>query len=165
MLAKVKLNNTKSWLIFKRNISVVSGTNVQESVKQFEEIPGPKGILGIGNFYNYFKYFGKFWMNENNNETNVRCLKVITVGIDCTNVVLIRMPSMGILCVRELFLVLKWFGFLIPMIFPKYSMMEQEIFHVVEVIWHWRNIEMIDRMFIALLGYYQREFKILNCIW
>lgn len=60
MLAKVKLNNIKSWLIFKRNVSVVSGTNVQESVKQFEEIPGPKGILGIGNFYNYFKYFGKF---------------------------------------------------------------------------------------------------------
>lgn len=60
MLAKVKLINIKSWLILKRNVSIVSGVNVQERVKKFEEIPGPKGILGIGNFYNYFKYFGKF---------------------------------------------------------------------------------------------------------
>ncbi|CAO1322094.1 unnamed protein product [Diamesa hyperborea] len=60
MLAKVKLNNVKSWLILKRNVSVVSGANVQESVRQFEEIPGPKGVLGIGNFYNYFKYFGNY---------------------------------------------------------------------------------------------------------
>lgn len=59
MLAKVKLNNIKSCLILKRNVSIVSGANVQENVRQFEEIPGPKGILGIGNFYNYFKYFGK----------------------------------------------------------------------------------------------------------
>lgn len=109
MLAKVKLNNIKSWLILKRNVSVVSEANVQECIKQYEEIPGPKGILGIGNFYNYFKYFGKFlfseFMNENYNE--YCCLKVVTVGIDYMNVVLIRMQSMEILFVKELFQVLK----------------------------------------------------------
>ena len=60
MLTKVKLNNINSWLILKRNVSIVSGANVQESVRKFEEIPGTKGILGIGNFYNYFKNFGNF---------------------------------------------------------------------------------------------------------
>lgn len=28
--------------------------------KPFDKIPGPRGILGIGNFYNYFKLFGEF---------------------------------------------------------------------------------------------------------
>lgn len=34
--------------------------SVKDVVKPFSEMPGPKGIFGIGNFYNYMKIFGLF---------------------------------------------------------------------------------------------------------
>lgn len=30
-----------------------------ESVKSLDEMPGPRGFLGLGNFFNYSKTFGK----------------------------------------------------------------------------------------------------------
>jgi hypothetical protein len=37
----------------------VSVEALKEIVLPFEKMPGPRGFLGIGNFYNYFKAFGK----------------------------------------------------------------------------------------------------------
>lgn len=48
---------------FKRKISTeVLKNETLKGVKEFKDIPGPKGIFGIGNFYNYMKACG---MNSN----------------------------------------------------------------------------------------------------
>ena len=56
-----KLQKGKFWncsnLLY-RNISNTDVINIDDQVKSFESIPGPKGVCGIGNFYNYLK-FGK----------------------------------------------------------------------------------------------------------
>lgn len=38
---------------------------VKNEALPFEMIPGPRGFLGIGNFYNYFKFFGEFKLERN----------------------------------------------------------------------------------------------------
>jgi hypothetical protein len=44
---------------FKRKISIeVFKNETLKGVKDFKDIPGPKGIFGSGNFYNYTKAFG-----------------------------------------------------------------------------------------------------------
>lgn len=36
-----------------------SSASTYTDVKSYDDIPGPKGIFGIGTFYNYFPVFGK----------------------------------------------------------------------------------------------------------
>lgn len=50
--------------LLKRKFSFKKITN--NGVKNFEDIPGPKGIFGIGNFYNYFKLFGMLDFSKEN---------------------------------------------------------------------------------------------------
>lgn len=45
---------------FVRPISTVINEQIASDVKPFSAMPGPKGIFGIGNFYNYMKIFGEF---------------------------------------------------------------------------------------------------------
>lgn len=47
----------KKLSFFKRKITIDVVKN--ELIKGFDEIPGPRGVLGIGNFYNYTKTFGE----------------------------------------------------------------------------------------------------------
>lgn len=44
--------------IFLRNFC---STTIKSNVKAlpFDKIPGPKGVFGIGNLYNYLKVFGE----------------------------------------------------------------------------------------------------------
>lgn len=42
----------------RRNFSVEVLRN--EGLKTIEDIPGPKGIFNMGNFYNYFKLIGTY---------------------------------------------------------------------------------------------------------
>lgn len=37
---------------------VPESNEITTNVKKYEQIPGPKGILGIGTFYHYFPIFG-----------------------------------------------------------------------------------------------------------
>jgi hypothetical protein len=40
-----------------RKFSAVA--EIKSDALSFDKIPGPKGLLGIGNFYNYFETFGE----------------------------------------------------------------------------------------------------------
>lgn len=47
---------TRNLSNFVRKFSVEAAKN---EALPFDKIPGPRGFLGIGNFYNYFKVFGE----------------------------------------------------------------------------------------------------------
>lgn len=46
----------KKFNFLSRKITIDALKN--ESFMKFEEMPGPRGFLGLGNFYNYTKMFG-----------------------------------------------------------------------------------------------------------
>lgn len=52
--------NKNILLNYSRNFNTSNRLKINENtIKTFEQIPGPKGIFGIGTFYNYLPIIGK----------------------------------------------------------------------------------------------------------
>lgn len=130
----------------------------QNEALPFNKIPGPRGFLGIGNFYKYFKVFGEFWFQWNlSSNIDDKTWQANTVSTSCIEAVWWSMRNSVRSFVSGWFPVFRSFGCLSRMTLRKYSLRVRETFPVVVVTSLLRSIEKIDRRFIDQPGYLQRK--------